>query len=282
MAGRPTEGVFQVKGMRELNVDVLYGALTAKVPRAGQGEARLFGVYYYDGRGTLKADNRSLSLRSGDLESIGVTTIGANYINVFDAGIGKADVLTWGVVQTGTWGKLDHRSNAVAVEAGYQLPDIKLKPWFRAGYFRGSGDDNPSDGVHRTFFQLLPTPRPFARFPLYNLMNSEDTFAQLTLIPHPKWNLRGEAHSLRLTDTADLWYSGGGAFQKETFGYAGRPSGGEKDFAAVFDVSADYQLNAKTIVGFYVATARGKGVVRNLFPTGKNAKLGFIELTRRF
>lgn len=282
MAGRPTEGVFQVKGMRELNVDVVYGALTTKVPRLGQGEGRVFGMYYHDGRDTLKTDNRSLLLRLGDFESIGITTIGANYINVFDAGIGKADALAWGVVQTGTWGKLDHRSHAIAVEAGYQVPNIKLKPWFRAGYFRGSGDDNPSDGVHKTFFQLLPTPRPFARFPLYNLMNSEDTFAQLTFIPHPKWSLRSEAHSLRLTDAADLWYSGGGAFQKETFGYAGRPSGGQKELAAVFDLSADYQLDAKTTLGFYVAIARGKGAIRNVFPTGQNAKFGLIELTRRF
>ena len=81
---------------------------------------------------------------------------------------------------------LDHRANALAAEGGYQLANVALKPWLRTGYFLGSGDRNPSDATHETFFQELPTPRPFARFPLYNLMNNEDGFAQLTLTPHRK------------------------------------------------------------------------------------------------
>src|SRR6266540_2067683 len=78
-----------------------------------------------------------------------------------------------------------------------------------------------------------------ARFPLYNLMNNEDTFVQLSVTPHRKLTLRSEAHSLNLANASDLWYVGGGAFQKQTFGYTGRPSAGEKGFATVFDVSAD-------------------------------------------
>ena len=92
-------------------------------------------------------------------------------------------------------------------------------------------------------------------------MNNEDTFAQLTVIPHPKLTLRSEAHSLNLTNAADLWYVGGGAFQKQTFGYTGRPSGGQKRFMAVFDLSADYQFDAQTTFTLYIAHASGKGVV---------------------
>jgi len=282
VAARPTEGVFQVRGMKELNVDLVYGAFTRTVRSFGEAQGRIFATYYRDGRDVLKTDNRPLGLRTGDRESIGITTIGGNYVDVFDAGIGKADVLLWGAVQTGSWGVLGHRAHAIAAEAGYQLGNVKLKPWMRAGYFRGSGDDDPADGIHRTFFQELPTPRPFARFPLYNLMNNEDVFAQLTFNPQRNWTLRSEAHRLNLASGRDLWYVGGGAFQKETFGYTGRPSGGQKRFADVFDLSADYQLDSQTTLTFYFAGARGKSVIRTIFPDGQNAKLGYLELLRRF
>lgn len=65
--------------------------------------------------------------------------------------------------QIGDWGGLTHSAGAGAVEAGYQ-PKWKLKPWFRLGYFRSSGDGNPTDGDHNTFFQVLPTLRIYAEF----------------------------------------------------------------------------------------------------------------------
>jgi hypothetical protein len=95
-------------------------------------------------------------------------------------------------------------------------------------------------------------------------------------------SLRSEAHSVSLASAKDLWYIGGGAFQKETFGFTGRPSGGQKRFANVFDLSADYQLDSQTTLTFYLAGARGKGVVHNIFPEGQNANLGYVELSRRF
>ena len=113
-------------------------------------------------------------------------------------------------------------------------------------------------------------------------MNNEDVFAQLTFNPQRNWTLRSEAHRLNLAGGRDLWYIGGGAFQKETFGYTGRPSGGQKRFADVFDLSADYQLDSQTTLTFYFAGARGKSVIRTIFPDGQNAKLGYLELLRRF
>jgi len=52
----------------------------------------------------------------------------------------------------------------VDLEGGYQ-PKIlpALKPWLRGGYYYGSGDGNPNDNRHGTFFQILPTaPRGLA------------------------------------------------------------------------------------------------------------------------
>jgi hypothetical protein len=282
LAARPTEGVFQVKGMKDLNVEIVYAAWSRAHRSFGEGDGRIFATYYRDDRNVLKTDNRPLTLRSSDHEPVSIASMGGNYANVFDAGFGKADVLFWGVLQTGTWGTLAHRANAVAAEVGYQLTNRRFKPWLRAGYFRGSGDDDPSDRFHRTFFQELPTPRPFARFPLYNLMNNEDAFAQLTVSPHRKWTFRSEAHSLNLAAAEDLWYVGGGAFQTTSFGYTGRPSGGNSRFALVFDLSADYQLNPETTLTFYGAHGSGKAVVRNIYPRGPNANFAYVELNRRF
>ena len=282
LAARPTEGVFQVKGMNELNVDIVYGAWTKSIRSLGDSQGRLFATYYRDGRDVLKTDNRPVSARLADHGKIDITTIGGNYVGVFDTGKGKADVLFWGTVQAGTWGAQRHRANAAAAEAGYLFDGVRLKPWARGGYFRGSGADDPSDGTHRTFFQELPTPRPFARFPLYNLMNNEDAFAQITFNLRRGLTIRSEAHWLNLASAKDLWYVGGGAFQEQSFGYTGRPSGGRKPFARVLDLSADYQLDARTTLTFYAAHASGKDVIRNLFPEGPNASLIYIEANRRF
>jgi hypothetical protein len=80
----------------------------------------------------------------------------------------------------------------------------RLEPWLSAGYSYGSGDGNPSDSRHGTFFQLLTTPRLYARFPFYNMMNNEDFYGTLNVHPGRKLTLRSEAHALRLSADARL------------------------------------------------------------------------------
>ncbi len=231
LAARATQGVFQVNGWSELDTDVLYGALTRSVGKKSPGEWRVFALSYHDGRPVLKTDNRPTAART-------------------------ADLLFWGTWQSGNWGVLDQRAGAVAIEGGFQ-PAWKLKPWFRTGYFYSTGDNNPNDGQHGTFFQVLPTPRIYARFPFYNLMNNQDAFAEVVLRPRPKWTIRSDAHFLRLSNRNDLWYTGGGAFQPSTFGFVGRPSNGSKSLANVYDVSADYQVNPHLALTGYYAGATG-------------------------
>jgi hypothetical protein len=151
----------------------------------------------------------------------------------------------------------------------------------RAGWFRSSGDDNRDDADHGTFFQLLPTPRVYARFPFYNAMNSNDVFVQVSAKPHAKVSLQSELHRLTLSDDADLWYAGGGAFDDRAFGYAGRPSSGNSDLATVLDLSADLKLTSTTNVTFYVARAFGGDVVGAIFD-GDSATIGYVEVLKRF
>lgn len=283
---RPTEGVFQLRGWNELDVDFYYGAFTKPIKRkTSESDLRLFALHYHDGRRVLKTDNRPAALRTADNEKIRLTTVGGHYIGVTKAGSGKADVLLWGAGQFGEWGMLDHRAAAIAAEAGYQFGGKsveKVKPWIRAGYFRSTGDGDPNDTTHGTFFQALPTPRIYARFPFFNSMNNEDAFVQLRLKPHAKLALRTDVHHLRLSSERDLWYVGGGAFQQKTFGYVGRPANGSKALGTLVDVSADFSLTPTTALTFYIAGVRGGGVAEKIYPDGRNARFAYLELTKRF
>ncbi|MBK6799612.1 MAG: alginate export family protein [Acidobacteria bacterium] len=286
VGARPTEGVLQLRGWKELDVDFYYGAFTRPVKTKNtERDFRVFGLYYHDGRRVLKTDNRPLAARSADTEKIRVSTFGGHYIGVYKAGPGKADLLLWGAGQFGDWGRLEHRAGAIAVEGGYQfaggLAD-KLKPWLRAGYFRSSGDGNPADASHNTFFQVLPTPRIYARFPFYDLVNNEDVFAEFRLKPHAKVGLRADVHHLRLSNTNDQWYLGGGAFQNGTFGYAGRPSNGKDSLGTMIDFSIDYNINLQTSLTFYISGVKGGDVPGRIYPDGRNAAFAYLEVTRRF
>jgi hypothetical protein len=281
VAARATQGVFQVNAWGELDTDVVYGAVTGPVRKKSVGEWRVFALSYHDGRRALKTDNRSSAARTADQHNIRVTSVGGNYLQTLHTGWGTTDLLFWGTWQFGSWGLLNQRAGAVAIEGGLQ-PALKLKPWFRAGYFYSTGDDNPNDGRHGTFFQVLPTPRIYARFPFYNLMNNQDAFVEVILRPHPKWTIRSDAHFLRLSNKNDLWYTGGGAFQPSTFGFVGRPSNGSQSLANVYDVSADYQVNPHLTLTGYYAGATGRAVIQKIYPNGGTSQFGYGELNWKF
>ena len=244
----------------------------------------MFGIGYIDSRSTvLKTDNRSATARTADASDIKIGTWGADYVHVVHTkDAGTWDVLGWGVFQTGAWGNLTQRATAFVGEAGWQSTDSPLKPWITGGYSFGSGDDNPNDATHGTFFQLLTTPRQYARFPFYNMMNNEDAYATLNIRPVPKLALRSELHGLWLADTADLWYLGGGVFQQSTFGFQGRPSGGNKSLATVADISADYPLTRYLNLSLYYSHASGGSVVSAIYPKSANGQLSYVETTVHF
>ena len=287
VGARPTEGVFQLRGWNQLDVDFYYGSFNKGFKtKTSESDMRLFALHYHDGRRVLKTDNRPAAVRAADVEKIRLTTVGGHYIGVTKAGSGKADMLLWGAGQFGEWGLLDHRAAAIAAEAGYQFGGNKtadkIKPWIRAGYFRSTGDGDPNDTTHGTFFQALPTPRIYARTPFFNMMNNEDSFVQLRLKPHARVALRTDAHYLRLSSKRDLWFVGGGAFQKQTFGFVGRAVNNTKTLGTFVDVSADVTITPTTVMTFYLAGVRGGDVAKGIYPAGKNLRFAYLELIKRF
>lgn len=284
IAARPTNGVFQVNGWGELDVNVFYGAWTRQTGGAGNaGEWRAFGLGYHDYRNdVLKTDNRPLADRRADAGSIGIATVGGHYLGVAETAAGSVDVLAWGAVQAGSWGALDHRAAAVAAEAGWQPALSTMNPWVRGGYAYASGDGDPDDRRHGTFFQVLPTPRVYARFPFFNLMNTRDLFGELIVRPMKALTVRADAHAIRLADAADLWYQGGGAFQPETFGYTGRPSSGHSSLAFLYDTGCDARLSERLDLSGYYGVATGKAVPETIYPGDRRARFGYLEAIVRF
>lgn len=285
MGARPTRGVYQIDAMGELDVDIFSASLAMPFGNPHHpGELRLFGMGYIDDRtSVLKTDNRPQAIRAADHGQISIATYGLDYLQVFNtAKAGKFDLVLWEVVQTGSWGVQSHSAGAFFGEFGWQAPQQHLKPWISAGYSYGSGDKNPADSIHGTFFQLIPTSRPYARFPFYNMMNNEDFYATLALRPSSKLSLRSELHALRLTNSSDLWYLGTGAFQPKTFGYTGRPSNGNRSLATVADLSAEYQLTRSFGVNFYYARAWGKSVIARIYPNEADGQLAYMETNLRF
>lgn len=277
MAARSDQGVFNMNGNPELNVDVQYLALTHSAARE-HVLWRAFAIGYHDGRtGITKTDNRPLPVRSAEHTNIRIGTYGGNFTAVIPAGSGQFDFLFWGALQNGRWGSQDHRAGAAALEGGYRFGKQAAAPWLRGGWFRSSGDNNAADGTHNTFFQLLPTPRLYARLPFYNLMNSTDEFVQVMEKPVKRIALRSDLHWLQLTSGQDLWYAGGGAFDNKVFGFSAHPANGHTSLASVPDISADWQTTKNVNINFYYAYAQGKSVVVAIYPSDRNMQFGYVE-----
>lgn len=278
MAARADQGVFNMNGNPELNVDLQYLAITRS--QLGQHLLwRAFALGYHDGRtGIAKTDNRALAVRKTDHQNIRVGTYGADFLATIPAGPGAIDVLGWGVLQNGQWGALDQVSKAGTLEAGYQWKHAATSPWLRGGYFYGSGDSNPTDNRHETVFQVLPTPWIYAHFPFYNLMNNRDGFLQAIDRPAKCLEIRSDVHWLALASNKDLWYLGGGAFDNKVFGYVGRPAKGHTSLATVFEMTSNWQASKSVTVNFCYGHAAGKGVVESIYPADANAQFGYAEV----
>jgi hypothetical protein len=145
----------------------------------------------------------------------------------------------------------------------------------------GSGDDNPSDGDHESFFQILPTARQYSYSTFYNMMNNEDFFVQAILKPMDGLLWRTDFHLLRLSEDDDLWYFGGGATREKRnagFGFGARPSGGDDALMEVLETQLSYNWNDYVASTLYYGHEFGEDVVGNDF-ANKDANYFFLELT---
>ena len=280
----PTRGVYEVDGWGWNQVGFGYASYTHEWGSGRHAaDTRFFALEYDDWRPDLKTDNRPLAVRKADTENIVIGTFGGHSIHAITTSAGTVDLLAWGAVQTGRWGTERQRAYAFDLESGWQ-PNIlpTLKPWLRVAFTEGSGDSNPKDDTHGTFFQVLPTPRPYARFPFFNMMNTEDLMGALILRPHSKVTVSNEFHSLRLTNPNDLWYSGGGVYQPWTFGYTGRSTSGRRSLGNLYDTSVEYRANRRMTFTAYLGYTQGLAALEEIYPKDKDGRFGYVELLYKF
>jgi hypothetical protein len=279
----PTRGVYQTDGWGWNRVGLGYGSYTHECSGRHAADTRLFVIDYDDWRHILKTDNRPLAARRADFDNLRILTFGSHSLHAIETSAATFDFLVWGAAQTGRGGVQKQRAGAINIEGGLQ-PKIlpRIKPWPRAGYSWSSGDNNPSDNTHGTFFQLLPAPRPYARVPFFNMMNNVDRFGMVTLLPHAQVTVSSEFHALRLSDANDLWYSGGGVFQPWTFGYSGRSTSGKQSLGNLYEASVEYRAKCWFTFTAYAGYTQGLAAMEQIYPNGKDGRFGYREVFYRF
>jgi hypothetical protein len=284
VAFHPTQGGFEdAAGLMMKDVTVLGGNVTFRQDTLLRGmELQLFGFRYNDDRNvTARPDNSGIDVPSID---IGLNTFGATLVAASQPRHGRQwDGLLWFAGQTGSWFAQSHRAASVVAEAGYQWGSARWQPWLRGGVVWASGDSDPSDDRHGTFFQMLPTVRRFAQSAVYSQMNHTDVFVQALLRPAPPLAIRADLHRVGLASSRDHWYFGSGATQSRgtLFGFATRASHGHTDLATIIEASLEYAIGPHWSVNGYIGILRGGRVVQRAFP-GRTMTFSYMENVVQF
>jgi hypothetical protein len=274
----PTQGVYEESATPTItDIQVVTGNVSLRphvlIPWS---ELQGFGNVYRDRRPVfVRPDN------SGRIEpraDVTVTTLGASQAGIFPTVAGEADSIVWIAGQLGDWYGESHRAFSLAAEIGHRFTAINWRPWVRVGWLYASGDGDPTDNRHGTFFQMLPTVRRYSQTTTYALMNLRDLFVQMYLEPHNRLTLRTDLHRVDLARGGDGWYSGSGATMREgpNFGFSVRPSGGATGLATALEASAALRLNRRWSVNGFVGTMWGGDVVRRSF-SGDRLTFFYLE-----
>ncbi|MBX6422167.1 alginate export family protein [Thermosulfurimonas sp. F29] len=310
----PTPGGFylrrddpEMNGESTHDIDIVTAVLSLKDtnPYVPNLDAQLFYYYYNDERRLSKVKTVTVGTKTYDytaeLTGLGdceVHMLGGHLVYARDMGSGVADFLLWGGYQWGTWGRgvaghdrtLDHKAWAIAVEAGYKFKDLPWQPWFRVGYFYGTGDDDPNDGDHETFFMMIPTLRVYSMTPSYTFMNTNYWMAQVILKPRKNVVVRSDVHFVNLTEDRDIWYLGSGMMRPDALSYApvmNHIAKKDDDLLTMWDLSVFiknlYQYNGvKVGLDLYLSHIWGGDVVEDAFQADDDLTFFYAELRFTF
>ena len=283
---RPTQGGFATDTSSEIeDVMVVASALSTDPKLLGSdSDLQFFHYFYQDKRGdaVVKIDNRDLDSRKADDENIAIHNFGMHWIDVRQFGDIRLDYLLWGLGQAGNWGSQDHQAYAAAAEAGIRFDKVTAKPWIRTGYNISSGDDDPTDSDHDTFFQMLPTARQYAEVPFYNLMNNQDLFMNVTVEPTEALSFRAGASYLWVSANEDLLYSGGGASKDHQFGFAGVSTSSGHDLGVLLNLHTWYKLTSNAQLYFFYGHLFGGSAMETAYPEHDDIDYAFAELNLKF
>jgi hypothetical protein len=240
-----------------------------------------FAVTYDDTRPvTARPDSTAGLTARADVH---VRTFGASAVSVSPTTWGRAEVVAWAAVQTGRWFEQRHRAWASTATVGHRFEAATWRPRVRAGMAYGSGDGQPFDTTHGTFFPLLPSGDRVSALNAYALMNVRDTWASADASPTAAIDLQVGARRLHLAQVLDRWYQGSGATARSGayFGYQGRRSSGSRDLGAIVEGSVVWRPRRWWTLRGYLGRMSGGDVVVGLFRSNR-LLTGWLESTVRF
>ena len=270
----PTQGGFEESANLTMpRIQVASASWTRKSPTS---EWQVFGQMYRDRRTTMARPDNTGSLDVPVDVTIGA--LGGSFARVSPTRSGELDVVLWGAGELGDWYGQSQRAASVAIEAGHRWTNTSLRPWIRGGYSYASGDRDPLDNHHGTFFQMLPSSRKYALSAAYTHMNLRDAFVQAWIEP-ARFSARVEAHRLDLASAADLWYQGSGATASNParfFGFSGRAANGASSLGTIIESVAAVPIKRFWSINGYVGTMWGGEVVKRSF-SGNRFTMWFIE-----
>jgi hypothetical protein len=194
----------------------------------------LLGIFYvhkYDGRGSIKGERGAGNLSS---HTAGFRIEGKN---------GRWDYSAMFVGQFGHWGPDDLRAHGLAFSLGYTF-DSSWKPHLMIQYVLGSGDKNPTDGIHGTFDGIFSGADTvlYGWMNLFFWQNLREFRVDLILTPTKTFAFRGEYHIFRLDQAKDAWYFPGKALRRDMTGSSGRLLGHEVDLTVRKKISGWLEL----------------------------------------
>jgi hypothetical protein len=280
----PTQGGWEEDFNRTMD-DVRIAALAATMPKDSLLPGTELQGFVYNERDerrcNQRVDNTGMTASEVDID---IYTVGAHVLGLYPVGPGQLDALLWGAVQSGDWYEQDHSAHSIAAETGYQLTATPWKPWLRTGGYYGSGDSNPNDTDHGTFFQMVPGTRKYQLFPYYDLQNIQYGFVQALLFPRKDMTIRLDYTVNYLAESSDRWYMGTGPTQNdgEIYGYIGRPSGNNDRLSQDVSVMVQYSLCQYASLNLFYAHVFGGDVVENIYSEDADADYVSAELTFRF
>jgi hypothetical protein len=196
---------------------------------------------------------------------------------------GAWDVVVWSAGQVGAWYGQAQWAWSSIVEGGYRWTAAPLRPWLRAGVTYASGDRNPGDGRHGTFFTPLPSGDDFVPSNTYALMNVVDAWSELRLQPHRRVDAVIDVHRVSLASGDDRWYVGSGATERRGnfFGFLVRDTRGARSLGTLVEGDVSWQpVPWWTLRGYAAGFAGGDAVGavfagRRLFTASLESRLSF-------
>ncbi len=185
--------------------------------------------------------------------------------------------------QFGTYGapQADHLAYAFIGNVGYTLADCPAKPRFALEYAVGSGDGDAADGEHGTFDNLYPTNHKFYGYADFaSLQNLHDVRPMLTLKPAPGLHVALEGHLFWLYDTADSFYTVGGAPRGGPY----LPAAGRSSFVgSEIDLIAGYAVTKfATVEAGYCHFFAGSHIEDALGAAKRDADFLYLQLLVNF